>query len=176
MSDYDMNIHTNPDAKAWAEFYKKTFPDSDEDLMLAWFANAMMAMHDHLNNTKIQPLETERQQQAETIKQLEQQLREKEARIGRFESHVSVMKDYQESPNNTGERALIDARREAVSVLNESRRQSLSHVRAEAVEPIYQALKGFHGIAEGGMVLLKASDYNKVVETVNQIRQQADKG
>jgi hypothetical protein len=40
----------NPDARAWAEFFKKTFPDSphDVDTMHGWFANAMMAMHDHL--------------------------------------------------------------------------------------------------------------------------------
>lgn len=50
---YDMTIHTNPDARAWAQFYCKTIsenPDTvvDEALMTAWFANAMMAMHDHL--------------------------------------------------------------------------------------------------------------------------------
>jgi len=48
--DYDMSIHTNPDAAVWAKFFKEKFPDSDEDLMLGWFANAMMAMHDHINN------------------------------------------------------------------------------------------------------------------------------
>jgi hypothetical protein len=50
MSNYDMNIHHNPDAKAWAEFFAQCNPDInlDEDLMLGWFANAMMAMHDHL--------------------------------------------------------------------------------------------------------------------------------
>lgn len=37
-----------PDASKWAAAYKKTFPDADEELMLAWFANAMMAMHDYL--------------------------------------------------------------------------------------------------------------------------------
>lgn len=45
---YDMSIHTNPDAMAWAKFYKETHPDCDLDEMLGWFANAMMAMHDHL--------------------------------------------------------------------------------------------------------------------------------
>jgi hypothetical protein len=47
---YDMSIHMNPDAMAWAEFFKKTFPNSphDVDTMHGWFANAMMAMHDHL--------------------------------------------------------------------------------------------------------------------------------
>ncbi|WP_289281514.1 MULTISPECIES: hypothetical protein [unclassified Methylophaga] len=54
--EYDMSIHTNPDAKAWSEFYKKTFPEADEELMLGWFANAMMAMYDHLHNKKIEPL------------------------------------------------------------------------------------------------------------------------
>ena len=45
---YDMSIHSNPDAAAWAAFFKATFPDSDEGLMHVWFANAMMAMHDHM--------------------------------------------------------------------------------------------------------------------------------
>ena len=55
MSDYDMSIHSNPDAEAWAKFFVETkvrgnwsIDDIDEDLMLSWFANAMMAMHDHL--------------------------------------------------------------------------------------------------------------------------------
>lgn len=47
---YDMSIHQNPDAKAWAEFFHKTHPECNvgPDVMLGWFANAMMAMHDHL--------------------------------------------------------------------------------------------------------------------------------
>ena len=47
-TDYDRSIHSNPDARAWAEFFKSTFPDSgaDEETMLAWFANAMMAAVD----------------------------------------------------------------------------------------------------------------------------------
>lgn len=48
--DYDMSIHQNPDARAWAKFFAETNPNCnvDEDMMRAWFANAMMAMHDHL--------------------------------------------------------------------------------------------------------------------------------
>lgn len=48
--DYDQNIHSNPDAKAWADFFMETFPNcgADHGIMLGWFANAMMAMHDHL--------------------------------------------------------------------------------------------------------------------------------
>lgn len=46
--NYDTSIHTNPDARAWAEFYCKKFPAADLEVMTAWFANAMMAMHDHL--------------------------------------------------------------------------------------------------------------------------------
>ena len=55
MSDYDRNIHHNPDAAAWAKFFIKTIEeqqwtinDIDEGLMVGWFANAMMAMHDSL--------------------------------------------------------------------------------------------------------------------------------
>lgn len=51
--DYDMNIHTNPDALAWGKFFCETIKNNpqielDEDYMTAWFANAMMAMHDYL--------------------------------------------------------------------------------------------------------------------------------
>jgi hypothetical protein len=52
---YDMSIHTNPDAQAWAKFFIKTKnemgwteQDIDEGLMIGWFANAMGAMHDYL--------------------------------------------------------------------------------------------------------------------------------
>jgi hypothetical protein len=48
--NYDMSIHTNPDAMAWTKFFRATHPDCniDDETMLAWFANSMMAMHDHL--------------------------------------------------------------------------------------------------------------------------------
>ena len=63
MSDYDMSIHNNPDALAWARFYvesREAFEASgregrfdDEDNMLGWFANAMMAMHDHITGQRV---------------------------------------------------------------------------------------------------------------------------
>lgn len=60
MSDYDMSIHTNPDASAWAKFYAETKAKSadpasfdDEDNMIGWFANAMMAMHDHIKGNHV---------------------------------------------------------------------------------------------------------------------------
>ena len=50
MTTYDMSIHTNPDAMAWAKFFCARHPDCglDETIMFGWFANSMMAMHDHL--------------------------------------------------------------------------------------------------------------------------------
>ena len=50
MTDYDMSIHKNPDAAAWAKFFMERNPNCgiDEDVMIGWFANAMMAMHDYL--------------------------------------------------------------------------------------------------------------------------------
>ena len=55
MSDYDLSIHQNPDAKVWARFFIQTMEekswsldDIDEEFMIGWFANAMMAMHDHI--------------------------------------------------------------------------------------------------------------------------------
>ena len=56
-SDYDMSIHTNPDARAWAKAFTEKYKVWSEDdgvesdseaLMTTWFANAMMAMHDYL--------------------------------------------------------------------------------------------------------------------------------
>jgi hypothetical protein len=52
MSDYDLSIHTNPNAVAWAKFFmeslKKHGGEVDEEMMVGWFSNAMMAMHDHM--------------------------------------------------------------------------------------------------------------------------------
>jgi hypothetical protein len=49
---YDMSIHTNPDAQAWAKFFMKCKAEYgwevDEETMRGWFANAMMAMHDFM--------------------------------------------------------------------------------------------------------------------------------
>ena len=51
-----MAIHKNPDASAWAKFFCEINPPEktglDEGLMIAWFANAMMAMHDRVTGTK----------------------------------------------------------------------------------------------------------------------------
>jgi hypothetical protein len=54
--DYDMSIHTNPDAAAWAKFFmeskNKNGWEVDEEVMRGWFANAMMAMHDFMENKR----------------------------------------------------------------------------------------------------------------------------
>lgn len=49
MKEYDMSIHSNPDARAWAKFFRECNPECnvDDDLMVTWFANAMMAMSDY---------------------------------------------------------------------------------------------------------------------------------
>lgn len=57
--DHDLSIHQNPDAQAWAKFFIETTKNMnrdsfrDEGYMIGWFANAMMAMHDHLMNIKV---------------------------------------------------------------------------------------------------------------------------
>ncbi len=54
MADYDMSIHCNPNAMAWTKFFMETTKDMDpsvfrdEGYMVGWFANSMMAMHDHI--------------------------------------------------------------------------------------------------------------------------------
>jgi hypothetical protein len=51
-ADWCSSIHRNPDAKAWADFFVAVFPGQADkhELMTGWFANAMMAMHDHLKS------------------------------------------------------------------------------------------------------------------------------
>ena len=51
MSDYDLSIHSNQDALAWAKFFMQTWEklgrlEPDEAWMHSWFANAMMAVYD----------------------------------------------------------------------------------------------------------------------------------
>ena len=55
--DHDRSIHSNPDAKAWADLFVDTFPGlaDKRDLMLGWFANAMMAMHDSIKQKQAPP-------------------------------------------------------------------------------------------------------------------------
>jgi len=56
MGGYDMSIHQNPDGQAWAQFFMKTIEENpdiviDEEFMMGWFCNAMMAMCDYVQNT-----------------------------------------------------------------------------------------------------------------------------
>jgi hypothetical protein len=50
---YDMRIHGNSSALAWTKFFREHNPECnlDDNVMLGWFANAMMAMHDHIYQT-----------------------------------------------------------------------------------------------------------------------------
>ena len=56
-----MSIHRNPDAQVWAKFFGEKFKvvtldgtdvEDSEGLMIAWFANAMMAMYDFTQGTQ----------------------------------------------------------------------------------------------------------------------------
>lgn len=38
--------HGEFDAQKWAKEFKRLYPDSDEELMLSWFANAIMTGYD----------------------------------------------------------------------------------------------------------------------------------
>lgn len=46
------DLHSNPDAEVWAKEFGKYFKEPDEETMIGWFANAMMAMHDYIYQTK----------------------------------------------------------------------------------------------------------------------------
>ena len=53
---YDLSIHHNPDARAWAKLFASMYPEGSstpgEDTMIGWFANAMMAMHDFIEGQR----------------------------------------------------------------------------------------------------------------------------
>jgi hypothetical protein len=60
VTSYEAGIHSNPDAQIWAKYFIEikekndwSIQDIDEGLMIGWFANAMMAMSDHIHQTKI---------------------------------------------------------------------------------------------------------------------------
>lgn len=96
--DYDRSIHSNPDAQAWAQFFIKTvkkiaprivreqnyrsetvaigYLATDEGYMIGWFANAMMAMHDHI---KAQPVSADGQGQVASHPPLGETRKEGEA-------------------------------------------------------------------------------------------------
>jgi len=72
--DYDRSIHNNPDAQAWAKFFIETTKDVDREVfgiegyMIAWFENAMMAMHDHLYKTEIVKLRNDAANEIERLR------------------------------------------------------------------------------------------------------------
>jgi hypothetical protein len=56
---YDTSIHTNPDAMAWAKFFAQYYAFPDNETMMGWFANAMMAQHDSDINKNALPVSQE---------------------------------------------------------------------------------------------------------------------
>lgn len=50
--DYCRSIHHNPNAGAWADLFVQTYPGlvDKHEIMVSWFANAMMAMYDYHQN------------------------------------------------------------------------------------------------------------------------------
>ena len=83
--DYDLNIHHNPDAQAWAKFFIDTTKDLDRDVfrvegfMIAWFSNAMMAMHDHLYVTEIVRRQNEAANEIERLRKSRNEILEEAA-------------------------------------------------------------------------------------------------
>ena len=72
--DYNRSVHNSPDAQAWAKFFIETTKDMDraafrdEGYMIAWFSNAMMAMHDHLYKTEIVKLRNDAANEIERLR------------------------------------------------------------------------------------------------------------
>jgi len=50
MTKHDLMMLTCTDAMEWTKYFRQKNPNCniDDDVMLGWFANAMMAMHDHI--------------------------------------------------------------------------------------------------------------------------------
>lgn len=47
------------DAAKWADAFCEMYPQMEWDVMVGWFANAIMCCHDSLHNEKINPLREE---------------------------------------------------------------------------------------------------------------------
>jgi hypothetical protein len=47
------------DAAKWADAFCEMYPQMEWDVMVGWFANAIMCCHDSLHNKKITPLQEE---------------------------------------------------------------------------------------------------------------------
>jgi hypothetical protein len=45
-----LSLHNDPSALRWAKEFAKYNSSIDEEIMVSWFANAMMAMHDHVHD------------------------------------------------------------------------------------------------------------------------------
>ena len=100
----------------------------------------------------------------EKVKRLEQQLREKEARIARLEQAATLS-------SSLGVKRFID---NLIAVRKESPQQSLAHIQADAVEPIYKELKSFTAFADCGVVLFPEAQYNNIVKHINNLRGSVD--
>lgn len=48
MSEPELLAAMGLDASKWAEAFCEMHPGADQDIVRGWFANAMMAMHDHI--------------------------------------------------------------------------------------------------------------------------------
>lgn len=75
----------DPDAVKWAAAFKATFPDNelaqDEGLMVGWFANAMMAMHDHMEANHRTQSTAALQAENEKLRAEVERLREENAQL-----------------------------------------------------------------------------------------------
>lgn len=49
-------LHSTMDAVIWADEFCKLNPSIDQDLMRAWFANAIMVGWDHAHQRRLEPM------------------------------------------------------------------------------------------------------------------------
>jgi hypothetical protein len=74
VESYDRGIHHNPDAMAWVKLFREINPECNvpDDVMLGWFANAMMAMYDHVLATPSAALNKSKARSTEVYAQVQQ--------------------------------------------------------------------------------------------------------
>lgn len=169
MIEYDHSIHMNPDAKAWAEFFMKTkeenkwsLEDIDKELMIGWFANAMMAMHDHLHHEKIEQL----QRQNDELVEENQQLKTRISRLLTKGQELATLQEEGEYYHR------CEVANEWDEMAGELPQQSLAEIQADAIEKAVEELKPFAFYMHGrGNMICEHSLRNYA----KQLRQQSNR-
>ena len=138
MTQYDTSIHQNPSAEAWTRFLYEHYPDCnvESDVMLGWFANAMMAMHDHLKSKEIEPLQQACEEWAEVSQRNYQRAKRYYEALERIAANQyglqSIMEDYPDTDSVEYLKAALNYYTWLVNTYQATAREAISGV--EGVE------------------------------------------